>query len=343
MLVMVMQNVVNNPDSEKHRKVNTSSARFHDLFSSKGPAAELLKLAGFQYQEPNFIYASEQGTDSLQIVRDLLQEGQRSVEQVWAARPSSVEARDEAPIASCPTTVDAAPCNIGNALEEEQPISNGPPLPAPLPGAEALQSGTGPALSVISPGMGMGSTCPGAVALQGGLGASSTRPQQAQAARPWMTNSMQKQAASRPSQGLQSQDVVAGATEADSAPPALSAPTAPVAGQAASSSAPGPALGAAPGGVHPVVAATPAVAHPAQSPAHPAESPAAVAAVAHPAESQDVSPAMAHPAESEGFAPPQPHVAVAHPAEGAPLPSPQQVAHPAEGGSAEEQQPQSGG
>lgn len=87
-LAMILGNLLNNP-SEKTCKVNTTSSRFRDLLGSGGAAAELLKVAGFQYQEPNFTFSHESvGTDAAQRVLDLLQETQRSLDRMWNARDS---------------------------------------------------------------------------------------------------------------------------------------------------------------------------------------------------------------------------------------------------------------
>jgi len=78
-LMMIMQ--------KPERKVNTSSARFTTF--RDGAPAELLRLAGFQYQEPNFSCSPERSGDSTQHVVDLIQDAQRKLDQTWASRPSS--------------------------------------------------------------------------------------------------------------------------------------------------------------------------------------------------------------------------------------------------------------
>jgi hypothetical protein len=78
-LMMIMQ--------KPERKVNTSSARFATF--RDGAPAELLRLAGFQYQEPNFSFSPERSGDSTQHTVDLIQDAQRKLDQTWASRPGS--------------------------------------------------------------------------------------------------------------------------------------------------------------------------------------------------------------------------------------------------------------
>lgn len=95
-LSMILQNLLSNPTSEKHRKVNTSSSRFKELLGQQSAAAELLRLAGFQYQEPNFTFIVPDQTaggvangghmDAPARVRDLIQDAQRNLDATWAAR-----------------------------------------------------------------------------------------------------------------------------------------------------------------------------------------------------------------------------------------------------------------
>ncbi|CAK0836239.1 unnamed protein product, partial [Prorocentrum cordatum] len=92
---MILQNLLNNPSSDtrdKHRKLNTSSPRFQELLSDKGAPAELLKLAGFEYQRPNFTFGTEQPTEAAQRVLELLQEAQRNLDHSWASSRASAGA-----------------------------------------------------------------------------------------------------------------------------------------------------------------------------------------------------------------------------------------------------------
>lgn len=89
-LAMILANLLKDPSSERNRKVNTTGARFSGLLRVDSAASELLKLAGFQYQEPNFIFSGSQ-TDSAQRLLDLLQDMQRNLDQAWNARPTVVE------------------------------------------------------------------------------------------------------------------------------------------------------------------------------------------------------------------------------------------------------------
>lgn len=92
-VAMVLGNLLKDPSSDRNRKVNTSSSRFSEIFRNEGAASELLKLAGFQYQAPNFTFSTDGqvGTEGVQRVLDLLQEAQRGIDQAWAARQPAAE------------------------------------------------------------------------------------------------------------------------------------------------------------------------------------------------------------------------------------------------------------
>lgn len=154
-LLMILQNVRNNPTSEKHRKVNTTGSRFRELFSTKGAPSELLKLAGFTYQEPNFTYGAEQSTEALERVRDLMTDSQRTLDQTWASRP---------PDAAPPAASEAAPATAESGLVG---------LPAELRPEET------PGQAVAPAGL------PHATSATSG---SASMPRPAQAARPWANN-----------------------------------------------------------------------------------------------------------------------------------------------------------
>lgn len=85
-LTMLLQNLLSNPNSERYNKVNTSNARFRELLEPRGAPAELLRLAGFKHQDPNYTFAPEQGTACAQRVRDLIVDAQGKLDLLWAAR-----------------------------------------------------------------------------------------------------------------------------------------------------------------------------------------------------------------------------------------------------------------
>mmetsp|Transcript_23233 Transcript_23233/g.51400 ORF Transcript_23233/g.51400 Transcript_23233/m.51400 type:complete len:650 (-) Transcript_23233:35-1984(-) len=136
-LCLILQNVVNNPSHERHRKVNTTGSRFHELFSTKGSAAELLKLAGFVYQEPNFILPQEKSTEAALRVRDLVQSAQSNLEQMWAARGageggveggSAVQQSQEAKAVAKPGVAEnVAGASASSAAQADLPVTPAPP------------------------------------------------------------------------------------------------------------------------------------------------------------------------------------------------------------------------
>mmetsp|Transcript_15666 Transcript_15666/g.49050 ORF Transcript_15666/g.49050 Transcript_15666/m.49050 type:complete len:540 (+) Transcript_15666:3-1622(+) len=320
-LTMILQN--------PSRKVNTSSARF--MTFREGAAAELLKLAGFQYQEPNYTFAPEQGQDSAQRVIDLIQEAQRNLDQAWASRPAPDAVGDARPSGEA---VGAPPAAGGGS----QP-SSAPDMQAKAPGRPPEQGGTPAAAAAAAPWAAAGSDyheSSAASAAARPVYPADTNGEVRQVARPWASSVGPKQVTlpgpTRPGDDDRSDEASSSVAPAAALPQQQPAPQ-PVPQPPAQSSASSSA-------------ATSSTAGP----------PVAGAAMAHPAESQEWSPALAvaHPAESEGAAssqpapsqqpPPQQHqqqqqqqMAIAHPAEGsAPM------AHPAEGSSKSEE-PQSGG
>ena len=80
------------------------------LCSLPEAAGELLKLAGFQFQHPNFV-CENGNTEAAQRTLDLVQETQRNIDQMWSNRPSAsaaAPAASSAPIASAPAPAPAA-------------------------------------------------------------------------------------------------------------------------------------------------------------------------------------------------------------------------------------------
>jgi len=138
-LVMILTNVLNNPSSEKHRKVNTSSQRFKVL--KQGAGAELLKLAGFEYQEPNFNLPVEQDTGSAQNTKDLTQALQRDIDQVWAARPTDAPPGQAAVAEAAPPAPPAETPAIAHPAEAV-PVTQPPARPS----ASACDQAAQPAL-----------------------------------------------------------------------------------------------------------------------------------------------------------------------------------------------------
>ncbi|CAE8730851.1 unnamed protein product [Polarella glacialis] len=137
---MILGNILKDPTSDKHPKVNTTSARFSELFRNNGAASDLLKLAGFQYQEPNFTFGngtSPPSVDACQRTLDLLQEFQRNIDQAWAARQSEPGPQAVAPADAPADEVRSAarPWATGGSAPSRPP--NAAPLApwATLPGS----------------------------------------------------------------------------------------------------------------------------------------------------------------------------------------------------------------
>eukprot|EP00933_Yihiella_yeosuensis_P061386 TRINITY_DN6418_c0_g2_i1.p1 TRINITY_DN6418_c0_g2~~TRINITY_DN6418_c0_g2_i1.p1 ORF type:complete len:666 (+),score=192.08 TRINITY_DN6418_c0_g2_i1:35-2032(+) len=148
---MILGNILKDPSSERNRKVNTTSSRFSELFRNNGAAADLLKSAGFQYQEPNFTFDGT-ATDAAQRTLDLLQDVQRNIDQAWLVRQSpesststAVAAPAAAPIAAAAPAVAtdegirsapsaARPWSAASAARNAQNMSVPPAAPAPAAG-----------------------------------------------------------------------------------------------------------------------------------------------------------------------------------------------------------------
>lgn len=319
--LMVLQNVLNNPGSEKHKKVNTSSSRFKELFSAGGAAAELLKLAGFQYQEPNFIFASEQGMDVLQRVRDLLTDGQKNLDQLWAGRPAvdlvpegMPPGRKQVPDVDERVVEDVAGSRVSpphlsssGSLGSDAYLGRGTrsdPSGSVDPQFQGVLGPSVTASSVSAPGVGSGGPGPVGSSSQGAVAgvAGPVAPADSGGAKPWQRYHSSSVSGMPMSHRGQGESVAEDSLQET------------------------PSRGGSSSSAH---------IESSQSPGHAVSKPSPQ--VAHPAESQDAEPAMAHPAESDCVHPSQ-HVG------GSPSQhTTSQLAHVAEGGGQEEMQPQSGG
>eukprot|EP00438_Fugacium_kawagutii_P027068 Skav214859 [mRNA] locus=scaffold16:500643:502211:+ [translate_table: standard] len=127
-VAMILSNFLKDPSSDRNRKVNTSGARFSEIFRNNSAAGELLKLAGFQYQHPNFVYNEAQpNADGAQRTFELVQDAQKNLDQTWAARGdrSAAPPAVHLPIAH---PAQAAPVAPESRLEAAHP-AEGPPDP----------------------------------------------------------------------------------------------------------------------------------------------------------------------------------------------------------------------
>lgn len=305
-VAMVLGNLLKDPSSDRNRKVNTSSSRFSEIFRNEGAASELLKLAGFQYQAPNFTFGidGQVGTEGVQRVLDLLQEAQRGIDQAWAARMPAAEniasapaatasepptaARPWARDASARTAAPAVPWT-GQMRPDMQAVDDGSQqLPAmgssggALPNSSPALAGSGVALGQAPPVMAPAAVAANATSMAGAVAHPAESLPRA------MAHPAESEARAPAPQLLPSADASAGSSapamvQQEQQPQQIRLPI------------------AHPAEVAPLTAAHPAESHPAEgmAPAHPAETPSAhPAEVAIPPRSEGTSPA--HPAESSG-------------------------------------------
>eukprot|EP00434_Breviolum_minutum_P011331 symbB.v1.2.009998.t3/scaffold646.1/size176640/14 len=123
-VAMILSNFLKDPNSDRNKKVNTSGARFSEIFRNNSAAGELLKLAGFQYQHPNFVFnEAGQNAEGAQRTLDLVQEAQRNIDQTWSTRENRQTPVTPAPVPSTGATV--AP-----AAAAATPLTPGPVNPA---------------------------------------------------------------------------------------------------------------------------------------------------------------------------------------------------------------------
>lgn len=109
-VAMILSNFLKDPSSDRNRKVNTSGSRFSEIFRNNSAAGELLKLAGFQYQHPNFVFneTGQINAEGAQRTLDLVQEAQRNIDQTWSTRGDRPAAAPAAP-AAAPAAAPVAP------------------------------------------------------------------------------------------------------------------------------------------------------------------------------------------------------------------------------------------
>eukprot|EP00930_Biecheleria_cincta_P032522 TRINITY_DN22571_c0_g5_i1.p1 TRINITY_DN22571_c0_g5~~TRINITY_DN22571_c0_g5_i1.p1 ORF type:complete len:724 (+),score=159.27 TRINITY_DN22571_c0_g5_i1:84-2255(+) len=308
-VAMVLGNLLKDPTSDRNRKVNTSSARFSEIFRNEGAASELLKLGGFQYQAPNFTFGTDGqvATEGVQRVLDLLQEAQRGIDQAWAARVPAAENIVASPAG---TASDEAlrPPTAARPWARDVPARAAAPA-APWPGQ------TRPDMQTVDDGSQHSSA---AVSSSGGVLPNSSTPSASSLAALGQAPAVMAPAAVPVAASATS---MAGAVAhpAESLPRAMAHPAesearAPAPQLLASAEAAGSSAAtmvqqaqppqqmrlpiAHPAEVPPVTAAHPAESHPAEgmAPAHPAETPPV-----HPAEAaMPAGTSPAHPAESSG-------------------------------------------
>lgn len=359
-LSLILQNLLGNPSSDKHRKVNTSSNRFAAL--AQGPNAELLKLAGFELQGQSFVLAPEQSLEAAERVRDLVSAKQRTLDEDWEHRPI-VESGAEASAAIGGVAPDerqeddTARANVSPASGSREQST---------PSDEALantsaESHSSPVSQMSRPPHSAAAVI-GAQGVSGGGQATVAHPAAAthgapteggndgrRAARPWETPRSQKLATAVPPRPWESASTPAAASatpQGGGGGPAVEEDSqqAPSFSGDIQMQTPNPSVTAMP------------MAHPAESqsmahPAHPAESPDASQGqpIAHPAEAASTHPAespdsgqghsIAHPAEAEDLAQPPPQTLPQQQPQHSNTPT---VAHPAEGNTVSDE-PQSGG
>jgi len=125
-VAMILSNFLKDPNSDRNKKVNTSGARFSEIFRNNSAAGELLKLAGFQYQHPNFVFnEAGQNAEGAQRTLDLVQEAQRNIDQTWSTRENRQTPVTPAPVPSTGATV--AP--VAPAAAAATPLTPGPVNP----------------------------------------------------------------------------------------------------------------------------------------------------------------------------------------------------------------------
>jgi len=201
-LAMLLQNVINNPTSSRHRKVNASGSRFRELLGTGGtPGAELMRLASFQFQEPNFIMGADQGVEAAQRVLDLMQDQQRNLDQVWATRSAPPDVAGGSDSQSALAVGVQGPVAVAGRFGEPDGAGGAAPVPAAgsVSAAPATQALSGlPA--VVGP-------CAAAVASIGSVGGL-----------PWQSSALQAASAQQQQQQQQPQQQdIAGPARIDDA------------------------------------------------------------------------------------------------------------------------------
>lgn len=365
-LVMLLQNLLNNPASERHRKINASGGRFRELLGNAGSAgAELLRLAGFEYAEPNFTLPAEHSTDSAQHVLDMLQDSQRSVEQAWASRREAPGEAPRVPAGEAASPPAAQPgAGASGAFVVEAASSSAAPLGAGSGAGGAMQPGGGGGgdAGTGSAGSAHSSTEPTAA----GPGSGGWQPQGPRApavARPWESAGARPGAVGggglpwqlAPPRTPRQEPALAsdGGTGGDGSNASSAAPPQQLLAQGLPMAHPAESQEWGPG---------PPIAHPAEAEASPQMMPLPVLQAQHSPQPSVSQMPIAHPAEAleaetrssggSGASPAASVVAVAAPLPFAMAPAAAMmpaavvtataVAHPAEGGLASEE-PQSGG
>merc|ERR1719389_1078235 len=67
-LLLIFKNLLNDPDCERYRKVNTSSQRFQQRFGAQSTASEMLRAGGFVEEGGSFVF-QESELDAPQAVK----------------------------------------------------------------------------------------------------------------------------------------------------------------------------------------------------------------------------------------------------------------------------------
>lgn len=380
-LTMLLQNLLNSQqvqqdqpalqrsNTDRYTKINTSNARFRDLLDPRGAPAELLRLAGFKFEDPNFTFAAEQGTASAQRVRDLIVDTQGKLDQLWNTR-SPVENGGglAAPSSTNGESLDpsdegrAGPCGGSSPPPAQPTLVGGAPslaaatsVAATAPVAAALPAGAGAPVAALplaavptavaatpavatAPGV---AAAAGLAAMPGAMAPAAAAPAGACAAgAPLPPAPAASQAApARPWQ-VASRQVARPATQPHQGFVAVdSEHQAEEHGAFGAGMVPAPAAGGALASSH--HAAAPAMAHPAESvPAVPAAPAPTLPADAGGSQMVATTAVMQHPVVGNAAAPQPPPAAAA--AVHLPVPAAAVPAHPAEG-SVTSGEPNSGG
>jgi len=94
MLNIILDNLRRHPDTEKYRKVNTTSARFKERFSSNQKADEFFTAVGFESSGPNFIFPSGPMPPTVQKAMNLIADTLKDLDTVWNTSATTAASED---------------------------------------------------------------------------------------------------------------------------------------------------------------------------------------------------------------------------------------------------------
>lgn len=113
MLNVILDNLRRHPDTEKYRKVNTTSARFKERFSSSQKADEFFTAVGFEASGPNFIFPSGPMSPTVQKAMNLIADTLKDLDDIWNNRGKS----ENTPLMQ-PTPMTASPWTAPTSTPE---------------------------------------------------------------------------------------------------------------------------------------------------------------------------------------------------------------------------------